>query len=335
MIAKGSPSVSVEDIHRKYTDFDIAHRYLGITCVPEVIVSPLRQDRNPSLSIFESKLNPGLLMFRDFGTGEHGNLYTLLGKMWNASFHEVLSRIDRDMPEPVELKRNRIKVYRKSAGKVEVKVREWREYDLDWWASFGISFPWLKFGDIYPISHIIFTKGEVSHAIPAEKYAYAYVERKDGKVSLKIYQPLSTEYKWMSKHDSSVWDLWTKIPERGENLIITSSRKDALCIWANTGIPSLSLQGEGYLPKEHAVQQLKDRYTNIYVLYDNDFQSEENHGRMYGKAIAEKFNLIQIEIPEEYKSKDPSDLFKNHGRAVLQTVIHSLINQFKNIKHNE
>lgn len=335
MVAKGSPSVSLEDIHRKYTDFDIAHRYLGITCVPEVIVSPLRQDRNPSLSIFESSRRPGSLMFRDFGTGEHGSLYHLLENMWGISFPEVLSRVDRDMPEPVELRRNRIKVYRKSAGKVEVKVREWRKYDLDWWASFGISLPWLKFGDIHPISHIIITKGDVSHAIPAEKYAYVYVERKDDKVSLKIYQPLSTEYKWMSKHDSSVWDLWTKIPERGEDLIITSSRKDALCIWANTGIPSLSLQGEGYIPKEHVVQQLKDRYTNVYVLYDNDFQSEENHGRMYGRAIAERFNLIQIEIPEEYRSKDPSDLFRNHGRETLRTVIHSLIEQTKNTKHNE
>ena len=119
MIAKGSPSVSIEDIHRKYTDFDIAHRYLGITCVPEVMVSPLRQDRNPSLSIFESNRRPGSLMFRDFGTGEHGSLYYLLGKMWGISFPEVLSRIDRDMPEPVELRRSRIKVYRKSAGKVD------------------------------------------------------------------------------------------------------------------------------------------------------------------------------------------------------------------------
>lgn len=330
MIAKGSPSVSLEDIQRKYTDFDIAHRYLGITCVPEVIVSPLRQDRNPSLSIFESHSSPGTLMFRDFGTGEHGNLYTLLMKLWNVSYHKMLARILDDMPESVELKRNRIKVYRKSVKKVEVKVREWRQYDLDWWQSFGISLPWLKFGDIYPISHIIITKEGQAHVFPAEKYAYVYVERKDGNISLKIYQPLSTEYKWISKHDSSVWDLWTKIPERGENLIITSSRKDALCIWANTGIPSLSLQGEGYIPKEHVVQQLKDRFANIYILYDNDFMSEENHGRMYGKAIAEKFGLTQIEIPEKWGSKDSSDLYHNHGAVVLRNVIYSLVKPNKN-----
>ena len=114
----------------------------------------------------------------------------------------------------------------------------------------------------------------------------------------------------MNKHDGSVWDLWTKLPDKGDNLIITSSRKDALCIWANTGIPSLSLQAESYLPKQHVVQQLKDRFKNVYVLYDNDFDSSENHGRELGNLMAKEFDLIQIEIPDEYKSKDTSDLYK-------------------------
>lgn len=328
MIAKGLPSITIEDIHKKCSDFDIASKYLGIHCVPELIISPIRDDRKPSLSIYESQNYPGTLRYNDFGNGDSGTLYKLLGKIWGLSYTDVLQKILNELPKNIDInkKKNKIKIYKKTGGKIEVKIREWREYDLTYWDSYGISLPWLKFGDVYPISHIIITKGDITHAIPAEKYAYVYVERKDGKVSLKIYQPYSTEFKWMSKHDSSVWDLWTKIPEKGDNLIITSSRKDALCVWSNTGIPSLSLQGEGYIPKEHVIQQLKDRFKRIFVLYDNDFQSEENHGRMYGKNIADMFGLIQIEIPEEYKSKDPSDLVKNHGRKVLKEIISKLIN---------
>lgn len=325
MVARGSDSTSIEKVNDLYSDFDIAHKYLGITCVPEVINSPLRQDNNPSLGLFiNSKTNS--LWFKDFGSGEKGSLYDLLAKMWNVSKDKVYKRILEDMPAPAPMRKYGAKVYRKSAGKVEVRVREWRDYDVAYWDSYGISLPWLKFGEIYPISHIILTKNGHSYPIPAEKYAYVYVERKDGIVSFKIYQPYSKEYKWMSKHDSSVWDLWTKIPEKGDKLIITSSRKDALAIWSNTGIPALSLQGEGYIPKEHVVQQLKDRYNKVYVLYDNDFQSEENHGRMYGKMIAERFNVTQIEIPEKWESKDPSDLVKNHGRGVLRRVIYELVN---------
>lgn len=325
MVARGSDSTSIEKVNDLYSDFDIAHKYLGITCVPEVINSPLRQDNNPSLGLFINN-RTNSLWFKDFGSGEKGSLYDLLAKMWNVSKDKVYDRILEDMPAPALIKKHGVKVYRKSAGKVEVRVREWRDYDIAYWDSYGISLPWLKFGEIYPISHIILTKNGHSYPIPAEKYAYVYVERKDGIVSFKIYQPYSKEYKWMSKHDSSVWDLWTKIPEKGDKLIITSSRKDALAIWSNTGIPALSLQGEGYIPKEHVVQQLKDRYNKVYVLYDNDFQSEENHGRMYGKMIAEKFNVTQIEIPEKWKSKDPSDLVKNHGREVLRGVIYELVN---------
>ena len=325
MVARGSDSTSIEKVNDLYSDFDIAHKYLGITCVPEVINSPLRQDNNPSLGLFiNNKTNS--LWFKDFGSGEKGSLYDLLAKIWNVSKDKVYDRILEDMPAPAPMRKHGVKVYRKSAGKVEVRVREWRDYDIAYWDSYGISLPWLKFGEIYPISHIILTKNGHSYPIPAEKYAYVYVERKDGIVSFKIYQPYSKEYKWMSKHDSSVWDLWTKIPEKGDKLIITSSRKDALAIWSNTGIPALSLQGEGYIPKEHVVQQLKDRYNKVYVLYDNDFQSEENHGRMYGKMIAERFNVTQIEIPEKWKSKDPSDLVKNHGRGVLRGVIYELVN---------
>lgn len=325
MVARGSDSTSIEKVNDLYSDFDIAHKYLGITCVPEVINSPLRQDNNPSLGLFINN-RTNSLWFKDFGSGEKGSLYDLLARMWNVSKDKVYDRILEDMPAPALIRKHGVKVYRKSAGKVEVRVREWRDYDIAYWDSYGISLPWLKFGEIYPISHIIITKNGHSYPIPAEKYAYVYVERKDGIVSFKIYQPYSKEYKWMSKHDSSVWDLWTKIPEKGDKLIITSSRKDALAIWSNTGIPALSLQGEGYIPKEHVVQQLKDRYNKVYVLYDDDFQSEENHGRMYGKMIAERFNVTQIEIPEKWESKDPSDLVKNHGREVLREVIYKLVN---------
>jgi hypothetical protein len=181
---------------------------------------------------------------------------------------------------------------------------------------------WLKFGRIFPISHIFIN----NNRFPAEKYAYVYVEKKDGNITLKIYQPFSERMKWLSKHDNSVWDLWDRLPPKGNKLIITSSRKDALCIWANTGIPSTCLQGEGYIPKEHIIQQLKDRFEVIYVLYDNDFHSDINNGRIFGKNLADKFNLIQIEIPTEWKCKDISDLCFNWGKDIVKQVITELTN---------
>ena len=61
--------------------------------------------------------------------------------------------------------------------------------------------------------------------------------------------------------------MWTKIPEKGENLVITSSRKDALTIIENCQIPTLSLQGEGYIPKEKVINILKERYKKYFLYY--------------------------------------------------------------------
>lgn len=330
MISKGTDTIVIEDVRRVTTDYEVVNKYLGISVVPSNINSILREDKNPSLCIFPYKDS---LFFKDFGTNQSGNIYQLLSLYWNIPLNQVYRKIYNDFTS-VNYKscccKNRITktiIKKKSNIDIKVKIREWKPWDIEYWSSYGINKQWLNYCDIFPISHIflIHQNGE-QIVISADKYAYVYIERKDNKVSLKIYQPYSTNFKWMSKHDASVWDLWTKIPDKGDKLIITSSRKDALCLWANTGIPSLSLQGEGYIPKEKVINQLKDRYKKIYVFYDNDFKNEVNNGRNYGKAIADKFDLQQIEIPTEYKSKDPSDLYKNWGKEVFLNVINSLIN---------
>ena len=330
MVSKGTDTISIDDVRRITTDYEVVNKYLGISVVPSNINSILREDKNPSLCIFPYKDS---LFFKDFGTNQSGNIYQLLSLYWNIPLNQVYRKIYNDFTSAnyksccCKNKISKTIIKKKSNINIKVKIRDWKPWDIEYWSSYGISLKWLEYCDIFPISHIflIHQNGE-QLIISADKYAYVYIERKDNKVSLKIYQPYSTNFKWMSKHDASVWDLWTKIPEKGDKLIITSSRKDALCLWANTGIPSLSLQGEGYIPKEKVINQLKERYNKIYVFYDNDFKNKVNNGRNYGRILAEKFNLQQIEIPTEYKSKDPSDLYKNWGKEVFLNVINQLIN---------
>lgn len=343
-ISQGKPSVDLDYILNDVGEFNILSHYLGISHVPCVISSPLRVDKHPSFGLWS---NDGrTINFTDFATKDHGDIFDLLGGMWNTDYHGVLSKIQKDLPL-IPRKESKVSIAKESKYLsnrkiyhsdtiLECKTRPWKSHDIKYWEQYGISKDWATFGDIYPISHIILTMGEKRYNIPAEKYAYAYVERKDDIVSLKIYQPYSENFKWRNKHNSSVWDLWTKLPITGEKLIITSSRKDALSIWENTGIPAISLQAESYLPKHHVVEQLKNRFKNIYVLYDNDFNSaNENYGRIFGKKMAEEFDLIQLEIPDEYKSKDTSDLCKNYGRQEIRRIILHLIENSKTMNNNE
>lgn len=322
-------SVGLDVLLGKTSEFDIMRFYLNIDVLPALINSPLRQDRNASVSIFSPD---GVKVFyKDFGTGEHGSIFDLLGRMWNRTFSETITKIwddiDRVKHNRINLNRTRRGVIHKSNSILEVRTRQWFDYDIEYWNSYGISREWLEFGDVYPISHILITRDNITKVIPAEKLAYVYVERKDGKVSLKVYQPKSQRLKWLSKHDSSVWDLWSRLPDRGDTLFITSSRKDALCLWENTGIPSVSLQGEGYVPKEKVINQLKQRFGRVIIFFDNDYDKDENHGHVYASRLSGMFDLDMVEIPSEYKSKDPSDLFKNHGAKTFMRVINELVKQ--------
>lgn len=331
--AQGTSS-EVSVLQNSEFEYKMLAHYFNIHKLPCMINSPIRGDKSPSFQLYSSSM--GHVRWRDYGTGETGDIWLLLAKYWNIPIKEAQARVVKDVSRisshehsveviPTTFIKGKV-VYGEETN-LKVKIREWKDYDLSYWESYGISKPWLEFGNVYPISHVIITKGTTTHIISAEKYAYVFVEYKDNIPSLKVYQPYSKSYKWTNKHDRSVWDLWAQLPNIGEKLIITSSRKDALCVWENTGIPCVSLQGEGYIPKPHVMSELIKRFKTIYVLYDNDFRSEVNYGHEYGKKLAETFGLKQIEIPTHYHRKDPSDLCQAHGRATLKQVIFGLVNQ--------
>ena len=324
---KCTKSICLDDILNKVTEVDILNHYFGISTLPILINNPLRADKNASLSIFLNDKDN--LILKDFGSYKSYNLWSFLMEYWNVDYNTMIEKIVKDLnninSSLHQLKTKKYRQQLKSKSILECKIRDWKDYDLQYWEEYGISLPWLKFGEIYPISHTFITKDNKRYTFRAEKYAYAYVERKDGIVTLKIYQPKSTTRKWYNSGNASVWDLWCQLPKTGNKLFITSSRKDALCLWENTLIPAISMQGEGYIPKQSVIDELKSRFKNIYIFFDNDFDKDENHGRQYAQFLSKTFDIPYIEIPDEYKVKDPSDFVNKYGREKLKQLINELI----------
>ena len=326
--SSGKSSVSLDDILSKVTEADILSYYLGITEVPCIINSPLRQDRRPSFGLYSSD---GIRIFYiDLATKDSGGLFDLLGKMWNYSFKEVLNKINEDISKfcgsanihsytPCAVRST--SSYNKDTN-LQCKVRDWRDYDIEYWASYGITLEWLKYAEVYPISHKIVIKDGHRYVFGADKYAYAYVEHKEGKVTLKIYQPFNKAgYKWSNKHDNSVVSLWTKVPEYGEQICICSSLKDALCLWVNTGIPSLAIQGEGYRMSDTAISELKRRYKQVFIFLDND-----EPGLKDAQKLSEETGFTNVVLPPFNEGKDISDLYKAKGKDEFLRIIKPLFN---------
>ena len=278
--------------------------------------SPLRQDKHPSFSIYMS--NGGHIYYKDHATGERGGLLDLLCNYWNCTFNQVLDKLCTILigNGEITIKPKQIKTLtRKEAdqlSKVQVVVRPWRDYDYEYWASYGVEKQWLKYAEIYPISHKIITKKDsetgksVKHIFSSDKYAYCFVERKENNLQIKIYQPFNKKgFKWCSKMDGSVIGLWTKIPEYGDRVVICSSMKDALCLSCQCHIPTLCLQGEGYNISETACKELKRRYKKVFICFDTDAP-----GRKDAEKLSKETGFTNI-VPDLGSEKDLSDYFKS------------------------
>jgi len=326
MLAKGHENIAD---YKTVSEGAVLSYYLGITRIPCLIQNPLRKDTHPSLGFFS--FDGKRIFYKDFATGDKGGVFDFLQKLWCCSYADVMSRIEKDnLTDNVQIKKSvsKLRIFKTKEGErhteVMCKTREWRDYDLEYWNTFGISKKWLQYAEVYPISHTIIKKETSTYTFPAQKYAYAYVERKEGKVTIKIYQPLVEDkrYKWINGHDGSVVSLWSKIPQRGQKVVICSSLKDALCLWANCKIPALAMQGEGYFMSETAKKVLRERYEQIYCLFDND-----EAGLKDGEKFSKDSGFKNIVLPKINNAKDIADLYKSlQDKNQFIQIINNLLN---------
>lgn len=303
------------DVYRYYSGSDIT--------MSGGLHSPLRDDTKPSFGYFQGE--SGEICFKDFVLGS-GDFVKFVMIKFGLTYFEALSKIVVDFSLTTHFHykniyktkkdydpnnfQDREKLLNKANSLIlQKKARKWKTYDLKFWLQFGIDLDMLELYNVVPIDYI-FING---NAIKADKYAYCFSEWKDGKETYKFYQPFNESYKWLNNHNDSVWQGWTQLPEKGDSLIITKSLKDVMSIVNILEIPAISLQAESVKPKEHIINELKDRFETIHVWYDNDFNSDRNWGREFSENLASKYNLEKYEIPSSYKCKDFSDLIKKYG----------------------
>jgi hypothetical protein len=309
MIARGRTTLSAKEVMDSVSEVQLLAHYLNVTHLPCVISSPFRKDEHPSFSLFSP--DGSKVRYRDFATGEAGDFIGLLCRLWNKSFREVLNEIHGEHAPKYKLQVTATQMSQHStyyAGNttIKVKIRDWEKHDLDYWGSYGVPQYMLKAASVYPISHFFVCKEHYQQLYKADRFAYAYVENKEGRCSIKVYQPYNKGHlKWLSTHDKSVIGLWCTLPKKGNRVVICSSVKDALCLTASTGIPALSLQGEAYPVSKTAQEVLKSRFKKVFICLDND-----KPGREDAKKLAEQTGFTNVELPAFKSGKDISDLYR-------------------------
>lgn len=309
MIKVGNKSYCIEDIYLHYSDFDLLKYYLNIVKIPCHISSPLRRDIGKDMALF---VNPkdGHIWYKDHARGNSGTTLKLLSEMWRLNEDETIKKILTDRSNFSTNKlfidyQNGTRKYRsKGRTKLQIKIRDWEQKDYSFWLDFGINKTLLNKARIIPISFIFINE----KPIKADPLAFAFIEKKENRVTYKIYQPFNKRMKWLNNHDSSVISLWDMMPKKGEKLVICSSVKDALCLTACTDIPAIALQGEGYSISKSALNNLKRRFDKIFICLDND-----EPGKKYAEKLENQTGFTNIVLPlDMWESKDIADMYKNN-----------------------
>ena len=283
-------------------------------------LSDLRPDKTPTVSI---ALIHDKLHYKDFGFPEHSfDCFSYVGFKYNIDFFRVLTLIDCTFGFGLSSGSARSKSFKvpenketnvaHRSTKISVKVRSWEKQDEEFWTQFGISKQILRKFDVLPISYYWINETRFTCHTPSYRYRF--------ETGYKIYSPYETEYKWKSNVGMESLQGYTQLPEQGEIVFITSSLKDVMCLGV-LDYPSIALQSEMLVPKESLIQELKERFQQVIIFYDNDYLNPNNPGQAMAEKICAKYQLKNLCIPDKYREKDISDLIKSYDLQTAKNVI--------------
>jgi len=277
--------------------------------------SELREDKTPSASIITWN---GNLLYKDFGYPDHTfNCFSYVQFKFNIPFINALKIIDCDFNLNLSNKKEdslftmgylgHSQIQPKYIEKqtiIQKKRRAWNKEDAKFWRKYLVSKKILNTFAVEPISHYWVNNNRFT--CKSISYTFKFKNR------YKIYSPYEEKNKWLSNTKKTDVQGYDQLPDKGERLIITSSLKDVMCLYA-AGYHSIAMQSEMQIPDEKLINELKERFNKIEILYDNDFNKENNPGQTMAKKICDLYEFKNICLPDELGSKDPSDLVNKVG----------------------
>ena len=310
--------------------------YLHLPVKKGLFRSPLRRDKQPTCSFYRNK--SGTLIFKDFATGQHLNVFDVVQSIFKCDYFESLRIIANDFgivrdsalrKNPGKINLNPIKIKDKEISKIQIEVQEFTDSELKWWGKYGISKDILRRFDVYSCKHVflndqLFAKSQQHCPI----FGY-YGKKYQGLELWRCYFPKRTSFRFITNWPSKKIQGYDQLPKKGKLLVITKSMKDSMCLYS-CGITACAPNSENLFIPDKVLEDLKNRFKNIVVLYDNDRPGLYN----MAKIRKEHPELTYVFIPKKYGSKDISDFYRDHGRKETLNLIKTFILWLKEHRQN-
>ena len=331
------PKITKELILSRFSEEQLMEYYLHIPVKKGLFRSPLRRDKQPTCSFYRNK--SGTLIFKDFATGQHLNIFDVVQSIFRCDYFESLRIIANDFgivrdnalhKNPGKINLNPIKIKDKEISKIQIEVQEFTDSELKWWGKYGISKDILKRFDVYSCKHVFLNDqlfAESQQHCPIFGY---YGKKYQGLELWRCYFPKRTSFRFITNWPSKKIQGYDQLPKKGKLLVITKSMKDSMCLYS-CGITACAPNSENLFIPDKVLEDLKNRFENIVVLYDNDRPGLYN----MAKIRKEHPELTYVFIPKKYGSKDISDFYKDHGRKETLNLIKTFILWLKEHRQNQ
>ena len=305
--------VNQESIMQYYTGLDVSSSDNHITC-----------------SFYKSKSD--ILYLHDFATNEHINCFQVVMRLFNCNFYEALNIIAKDF-ELIEgtHQTSNFKIVpelkESESAKIQVQIKEYTTEELEWWNQFGISKKTLKKYHVFSLQYV-FLNGELKFTSSKQCpiYGYYFGKDKNCKELWKIYFPTNKEHgiRFLNNLPNKKLQGYKQLKDSDDILIITKSQKDCMCFY-EFNINAVSPSSESTFCSEKQIEEFKNRFKHIIVIYDQDKAGKHN---MY-KIRLKYPELDYFVIPSYLKAKDFSDLVKLYGKEKVKELLNECLNYFK------
>ena len=337
----------------------------------ELICSPIRDDIHPTCGFrYDSK---GKLKFRDFAGYFWGDCFDvvalIMGGIYNKQydisnredFVKVLRHItftfkdifygqEKDINLINEINTGIVAIKHKKPN-IELVVRDWNEYDKEYWGRFGVPLQFLNINFIYPVEQYYINRKinpepKYFYRTNDPCYGYCLGQDRSGIYNIKLYFPnrdkAVTRFITNCNHLEGIYNL---DKTDYDIIVITKSTKDRVSLGAailritslyggvDKKVGVINIPHETYKLRQNEFDWLRGKLSDIgkiVSLMDND-----NTGKHEAIWLKNNYHIIPLLIPSKYNAKDFAELVANNSFEDVYNLVITTIKYLNNYERKD
>lgn len=305
--------------------------YTGVNPTRGLFLSPIRADHKPTACFYRSRHN-GELVLKDFGgDGFHGNFISVVMRLHNLKYNEalmmiahdfgIIKRPDRTVNQPKAIY-NGEQLSDEDGVRIQCKIKEFTEKELEWWRGFGITPATLAKFNVFSIEHVFLNSNLHATSSPSNPIFGYYFGTVDGFEHWKIYFPFKTQYRFLL--NTNALQGAAQLPLKCDSIVVTKSMKDVMTLY-ELGVSAVAPQAESVVLSAKRIEFLQKR-TNI-IITNGDW---DRAGQLFMAKSRRLYPTRCLSFKDKVKyGKDISDFVKLHGIDKAQKLVVHIENLVK------